>query len=51
MRKNLNSTGLSRDLGDRLPDRRPTEEVEESEVEIVESRILPNQIREGIKNT
>jgi hypothetical protein len=51
MRENSNSTGLSKDLGEGLSDRKSISEAEESEVGMVESRILPNQIEEAIKST
>jgi hypothetical protein len=48
--KNSNSTELSRDLRDGLSDRKPIGEAEESEVGVVEPRILPNQMQEAIKS-
>jgi hypothetical protein len=48
--KNSNNAGLPRDLGEGLSDRKPIDEAEESEVGMVEPRILPNQIQETVKN-
>jgi hypothetical protein len=47
----LDRTGLSRDMGEGLSDRKPIGEAEESELEMVEPRILANQIHEAIKST
>jgi hypothetical protein len=38
-------------LGDGLSDKKPIGEAEESEVGMIEQRILPNQIQEAIKST
>jgi hypothetical protein len=47
----VNSTGLSRDVGEELSDRKPIGEAEGSELEMVEPRILANQIHGAIKST